>query len=939
IGLFLLSSIPVDKAEPSESLKANTVWSTGLGDALVLLSSNQLDAFRSGLGVMPERDVRAARGAYFLQAEIALAPAGEKTWYFAADLNLDHRQLEALYARLEAGGLSGEDLEAEIARDTARLTQKIAQADGCQATADRLNVFRHFSNTLFNILRGGIFDNGYWVDKKDFLRFLNTANHQLAQQYEPFLEALPEQVSLPELSALLGETDPHLERLGSQYLPLKFSRRHGDPSRPWNQFSIELKDADGGKKLDYQGNWRDIFQNWEALALSYPGYLEHMIARFLSASTADGYNPYRLIRDGFDWEIIDPADPWSHIGYWGDHQIIYLLKLLELSQKYHPGRLAELLGKPIYTYANVPYRIKPYRDLVKNPHETIDFDAELNQRIEARVAAMGSDGKYVQRSGGEIYRVNLLEKMLVPVLVKLSNFVPEAGIWMNTQRPEWNDANNALVGYGASMVTLCYLRRFFRFALDFLESHTGLQVAVSREVLGFLEDLKAVLTRHQAKLEGPFGDSDRKGFLDEVGEAGSQYRLKVYQKGFSGEQGPLAVADLIAFFSLAMRYVDHSIAANQRQDHLFHAYNLIDLGQPDRIAIRRLYEMLEGQVAVLSSGYLSAEASLALLGALRRSALYREDQSSYLLYPDRELTRFADKNKVTAAHLSSAGLSPEASVFQNGRILVPGPAGTWHFRGDLRNGRLLKEALQAEKSRGLAIGESEQAAILKLYEQVFDHQSFTGRSGTFYKYEGLGSIYWHMVSKLLLAAQETFFRGIESGAPETVLAKLREAYYDIRRGLGIHKSPDRYGAFTTDAYSHTPGQSGVQQPGMTGQVKEDILSRMGEFGVQVRDSRITFAPYLLDREELLSTVRNFKYYDVHNKSQTLTLGPGSLAFTICQVPVVYQSAGENAVMVHLADGRELRMKGLTVDSALSQDIFRRTGNITKVRVLLDFQSL
>ncbi|MCB0276845.1 MAG: hypothetical protein KDI06_18655, partial [Calditrichaeota bacterium] len=477
--------------------------------------------------------------------------------------------------------------------------------------------------------------------------------------------------------ALLGETDPHLERLGSQYLPLKFSRRHGDPSRPWNQFSIELKDADGGKKLDYQGNWRDIFQNWEALALSYPGYLEHMIARFLSASTADGYNPYRLIRDGFDWEIIDPADPWSHIGYWGDHQIIYLLKLLELSQKYHPGRLAELLGKPIYTYANVPYRIKPYRDLVKNPHETIDFDAELHQRIEARVAAMGSDGKYVQRSGGEIYRVNLLEKMLVPVLVKLSNFVPEAGIWMNTQRPEWNDANNALVGYGASMVTLCYLRRFFRFALDFLESHTGLQVAVSREVLGFLEDLKAVLTRHQAKLEGPFGDSDRKGFLDEVGEAGSQYRLKVYQKGFSGEQGPLAVADLIAFFSLAMRYVDHSIAANQRQDHLFHAYNLIDLGQPDRIAIRRLYEMLEGQVAVLSSGYLSAEASLALLGALRRSALYREDQSSYLLYPDRELTRFADKNKVTAAHLSSAGLSPEASVFQNGRILVPGPAGTW----------------------------------------------------------------------------------------------------------------------------------------------------------------------------------------------------------------------------------------------------------------------
>jgi hypothetical protein len=48
----------------------------------------------------------------------------------------------------------------------------------------------------------------------------------------------------------------------------------------------------------------------------------------------------------------------------------------------------------------------------------------------------------------------------VPLLAKVSNFVPGAGFWMNTQRPEWNDANNALAGYGASMVTLCYARRY-----------------------------------------------------------------------------------------------------------------------------------------------------------------------------------------------------------------------------------------------------------------------------------------------------------------------------------------------------------------------------------------------------------------------------------------------------------------------------------------------
>ena len=50
----------------------------------------------------------------------------------------------------------------------------------------------------------------------------------------------------------------------------------------------------------------------------------------------------------------------------------------------------------------------------------------------------------------------MVEKLLVLLMAKLSNFIPSGGIWMNTQRPEWNDANNALVGkwsiYGDGML-------------------------------------------------------------------------------------------------------------------------------------------------------------------------------------------------------------------------------------------------------------------------------------------------------------------------------------------------------------------------------------------------------------------------------------------------------------------------------------------------------
>ena len=109
----------------------------------------------------------------------------------------------------------------------------------------------------------------------------------------------------------------------------------------------------------YEGNWRDIFQNWEALAYSYPEFIEGMIGTFLNATTADGYNPYRVTRSGIDWEIPEPSNPWANIGYWSDHQIIYLAKadgsLREILSRQAEGAV---LARPMFSYANIPYRLK-----------------------------------------------------------------------------------------------------------------------------------------------------------------------------------------------------------------------------------------------------------------------------------------------------------------------------------------------------------------------------------------------------------------------------------------------------------------------------------------------------------------------------------------------------------------------------------------------------
>jgi len=967
LGLFKLSSVPADRPEPNEALRVTTVWSEGIEPARRLLSAVQLDRFRRGEGVDEETLIRGRRGAYFINARVTLAAGGRKEWSLVAEVDQDAAGVAALVRLLRAEGAGsfregasgaaenrggrkaettlgsagltaratvaiGALLDEDIARGTRNLVRIVAGADGLQLTGDDLSSDRHFSNALFNTMRGGIPDRGYVISRSDFAAFLGKANHAVAERQAAFLDTLDETLLDSRLLELAREqNDPDLERLAHEYLPLTFSRRHGDPSRPWNIFSIEVKSEHGERILNYQGNWRDIFQNWEALALSFPGYVESMIFKFAGASTAEGYNPYRIMRDGFDWEVLDPHDAWSYIGYWGDHQVVYLLKLLEVSARYHPGAMAGLLTRRVFTYANVPYRIKPYGAMLEDPRSTIDFDAALDREIRQRAESMGADGKALPGADGAPYRVNLAEKLLVLALARLFNYIPEAGLWMNTQRPEWNDANNALVGSGVSMVTLFFLRRFLSFCRGVFDAAGTPEIEVSAEVAEAFRRVAETLERHAGLLGGPISDHDRKAVLDDLGNAGSDYRAGLYAHGFAGTQTALSIAEIGAFCDAALRHIDHSIRANRRDDGLYHSYNLMKVAGGG-IAIRRLYEMLEGQMAVLSSGALSVHESADLLDALRNSALYRADQNSYVLYPDRKLPGFFEKNNIPDAAIAQSMTLAEIIERDDRRIVIRDSNGVAHFNAAFRNAGLLKEALA-----GLGLPNEENAQILALYEDVFDHQSFTGRSGTFYKYEGLGCIYWHMVSKLLLAVQEVLDRAGCAGEDAAVIERLRKHYYEIREGIGVHKPPELYGAIPTDPYSHTPGFAGVQQPGMTGQVKEDLITRLGEMGVGVTDGRMVFRRHLVSQGEFLAGARTFPYYDLDGKERSLDLGPGTMAFTTCQTPVVAHQSGPRRIEITRADGSRGRIEGLDLDAQTSAAIFERSGAVQRLDVFFGFE--
>ena len=134
-------------------------------------------------------------------------------------------------------------------------------------------------------------------------------------------------------------------------------------------------------------------------------------------------------------------------------------------------------------------------------------------------------------------------------------------------------------------------------------------------------------------------------------------------------------------------------------------------------------------------------------------------------------------------------------------------------------------------------------------------------------------------------------------------------YMHIREGIGAHKSPEQYGAFPFDPYSHTPSMAGVQQPGMTGQVKEDIISRWFELGIQVEDGRIIIGPRILNPKDFCQ---------------------GHLSFTYCGVRFTYELVNQT--------GEELQ-EGVIMDnnkSVMSKEdsahIFARDGHFKEITI-------
>jgi hypothetical protein len=836
LGVFTLYAQIWDRAEPKESFDGLVAWHTGLPNgAKVLLSDRQLAAFCHNGSVDQESLCRGARGAFLVNFSTDLGAAAAE-WKMVVDSPYSQVEVADLALRLSSGDGTSEQLAQALQESDFGLNQLLMAADGLQNGADLMATAHHRANVLFNIMRGGVFVNRTRLRREHLREFILQRNQPLSKRFDAIIAAWPEEMDRDAVLESARSTQSlELERAVLAYLPLTFSRRHGDPSRPWNKFDILGRDSNGQRIIAYQGNWRDIFQNWEALLISEPAYTSSVLLTFLGSMTPDGYNPYRISQSGVDWEVPEPENPWSSIGYWGDHQVIYLLRILELAQATQPTLISYLWNRAIFSFADVPYRLKCFADQIADPKHTIFFDAQANEHAHARAQRIGTDGLMVCNSDDQPVLATFAEKLAIILIAKAASLVPGGGIWLHTQRPEWNDANNALVGNGVSVVTLAQLRRL----LVWMASLPCLDQAFesSEATLSALVRLEQLFNNaSSAVVVDPLA---RRGFVNQLGQVLDNWQRQAYLGADGRHRVTAPPGALRRFAQHLLMMVDATLAECKREDGLFDSYKLVDFRDSSQAKLTRLYPMLEGQVSVLSSGYLSLAQTVDLLDRLFASPLYDRQRRSFLLYPDRQLKGFLERNILDEEAL---GLPITAKILTAKRtdLLQQQLDGTVRFASKLSNRADLEIA-------GKDLGDQLQP-LAEAYDRIMNHHAFTGRSGTMFAYEGLGCIYWHMVAKLLLAIQERVFEAADQAAPE--LAALKSFYRQVRDGLGYRKTAQEYGAFPFDPYSHTPSLGGAQQPGMTGQVKEEIITRWGELGIRLEAGLVRFDPVLLDPQEI-----------------------------------------------------------------------------------------
>lgn len=411
---------------------------------------------------------------------------------------------------------------------------------------------------------------------------------------DPVFDAYTKQTYMDNL--LRGGV-PTFFRSGGKTVPYYlYSRKHGDPEREYNYFSL-------GKEYYAQGNgnFRDVNQNRRCDVLFAPEVGAENIHIFFDLLQTDGYNPlvvtpstYTLpadVRDSYitrapqgkdllsgsftpgqiamaaeDWgwekesvlsftaEVICAAyrEPNANFseGYWCDHWT-YNLDLIESYLAVYPEKREELLfADRSYRYYETHVMVNPRAKRYQMTENGLRQYHALDEH------AKKTAHKWMHTRDGLEARSTLIEKLILLCTLKAATLDPEGmGVEMEGGKPGWYDALNGLPGLlGSSMAESCELARLLNFTAEALESREG--------TVGLYVEAAELLARENIIL-----DTEEDGYSrwDKLNCLKEDYRCDTLE-GFRGSRRELPCGVIAG----ALRKMEQVVLAGIRKAQSYH---------------------------------------------------------------------------------------------------------------------------------------------------------------------------------------------------------------------------------------------------------------------------------------------------------------------------------------------------------------------------------
>ncbi len=454
-----------------------------------------------------------------------------------------------------------------------------------------------------------------------------------------------------------------------------YSRKHGDPERDYNYFSL------GGEYFAQgNGNFRDINQNRRCDVLFNPEIGDRNIRTFYQLIQPDGYNPLVLTAETYTLPEKDLTKISEKIGGKISPENQKSLKEL-LSKAFTPGALAMaaeewglskkeakcLTSEVVCLSHNEPNAVfsEGYwcdhwtynLDLIENylsvypeneqklifgdadykwyaPHASVNPRAERYRMTENGLRQYNAlteqtpKNKWVSTSTGETAQSTLIEKLLLLCAIKTATLdAAGMGIEMEGGKPGWYDALNGLPGLlGSSTAETCELLRLIRFTSDVLKRHDS-DIELYIEIAELISKTAKILE----ETEDTYIRWDKLNLLKE------NYREKI-AKGFDGSRATLTLTDLVSALNAMEKAIQKGIEAAISLGNgaiptyfTFEAEGIIDTPDgvmPKKLTPKPLPLFLEGPVHYLKLS-LSTEEKRTVADKIKNSGLYDKELSMY----------------------------------------------------------------------------------------------------------------------------------------------------------------------------------------------------------------------------------------------------------------------------------------------------------------------